>query len=185
MKRPHSSLLLRAVPCVAVGILIGMWWRERSPQTQIEAKEPSKSKSAAHLAADSRAAYDPGWDKPYPQYQPVGKVLKPCPVLKPGEICPQDLSVYGGAGRTSLASVDDVADFDEFYRMCAENKPAVMTARKKYMAQRYSFTGEVCAEVTMTRGKPLPLGPVVRLPKEIPSWEQLGELCFEEIARRN
>jgi cytochrome c peroxidase len=185
MKQPNSYLLIRAVPCVAVGILIGLWWRDQAPQTRAEAKKPLPAKGASRLLSDSNPAHDPGWDKPYPQYQPVGKALKPCPVLKPGEICPQDLSIFGGAGRTSLASVDDVADFGEFYRMCSENKPAVMAARKKHMAQRYNFTGDVSSDVTMTRGKPLPVGPVVRLPKEFPNWEQLGELCVEEIARRN
>src|SRR6516162_1002452 len=141
MKQPNSYLLIRAVPCVAVGILIGLWWRDQAPQTRAEAKKPLPAKGASRLLSDSNPAHDPGWDKPYPQYQPVGKALKPCPVLKPGEICPQDLSIFGGAGRTSLASVDDVADFGEFYRMCSENKPAVMAARKKHMAQRYNFTG--------------------------------------------
>ena len=38
---------------------------------------------------------------------------KSLPPLKPGEVCPQDLSVYGGKGRTSYASVEDVGNFDE------------------------------------------------------------------------
>ena len=39
----------------------------------------SSPNAGSHLAADTAAAYDPDWDRSYPQYQPVGKVLKPCP----------------------------------------------------------------------------------------------------------
>ena len=44
--------------------------------------------TATKLLPDTAAAYDPNWDKPYPQYQPVGKVLQPCPTLKPGRDLP-------------------------------------------------------------------------------------------------
>jgi cytochrome c peroxidase len=115
----------------------------------------------------------------------VGKVLKPCPPLKPGDICPQDLSVFGGAGRSSFASVDDVADFNSFYRMCAKNKPRVMAERKAYMEQRYHLSGAVTRKATMTRGKPLPVGPVVRLPRGIASWEELGKLSPAEVRKRD
>jgi cytochrome c peroxidase len=115
----------------------------------------------------------------------VGKRLEPCPNLKPGELCPQDLWRFGGAGRTSFASVDDVANFNEFYRMCAKNKPKVMAERHKHMARRYNFTGAVTREVTMTRGKPIPVGPVVRLPEGVKSWEELGALSPAEVRRRN
>jgi len=128
-------------------------------------------------------AFDPNWDKPYPQYQPVGKALRPCPVLKPGEICPQDLSVYGGAGRTSYASVDDVGNFDDFYRTCSENKPKVMEVRRQYMALRYDFTG-AHKTATMTRGKPVPAGPVARLPEGVKNWEELAALGPAAVRER-
>ena len=56
------------------------------------------------------------------------------PDLKPGELAPQDVSIYGGAGRSSYGSIDDVADFDQFCSMCKENKHRVMEERRKYMA---------------------------------------------------
>ncbi len=43
----------------------------------------------------------------------------------------------------SLASVDDVANFEEFCRMGTENEPEVMAERHMYLAQRYDFTGVV------------------------------------------
>ncbi len=49
-----------------------------------------------------------------------------------------------------------------------------MEARRKYMAQRYNFSGAVTSEVTMTRGKPLPVGPVTRLCEGIAKLEGAG-----------
>jgi cytochrome c peroxidase len=188
MSRSHRPLLARTAACVAVGALVGALGRELTLSLRGEAPTPAAPAPAPpagpKLLPDTAAAYDPNWERPYPQYQPVGKALRPCPPLKPGDICPQDLSVFGGAGRTSFASVDDVGDFDEFFRMCAKHKPKVMAERQKYMAQRYHFTGAVTREVTMTRGKPLPVGPVTRLPAGVESWEELGRLPHAEVRRR-
>jgi cytochrome c peroxidase len=137
------------------------------------------------LAADTPAAYDPAWDKDYPQYQRLGKVLQPCPDLKPGDLPPQDLCVFGGAGKTCFASVDDVGDFNEFCRRCTANRSRVMEERRKYMAERYQFTGAVSPCVTMTRGKPIPAGPVIRLPAGIHSWEELSQLSPASIRERH
>ena len=68
--------------------------------------------------------------------------------------------------------------------MCAENMPKVMEERSKYMALRYDFSGKGSSEVSMTRGKPIPVGPVVRLPEGIKSWQELSELGPAEIRRR-
>jgi cytochrome c peroxidase len=178
-------LFVPAAVCLALGVAAGSLLRDLVPSLRGEPRTgPDTPREGARLVPESRAAYDPHWDKAYPQYQPVGTALQPCPVLKPGEICPQDLSVYGGAGRSSFASVDDVADFNDFYRMCAGNKPKVNEERRQYMALRYDFTGAVDPSVTMTRGKPLPVGPVVRLPQGVASWEELAELRPAEMRQR-
>jgi cytochrome c peroxidase len=176
-----------------VGLLLvlaaaaGFWGRQLMQSSHGEAPAaPSTPAMVGHrLAPESRAAYDPNWERPYPQYQPVGKTLQPYPDLKPGEICPQDLWVYGGAGRTSLSSIEDVGTFDHFYQMCAANKAKVNAQRAQYMARRYHFTGKVTRDVIMTRGKPLPIGPVTRLPEGIASWEQLANLSPEEVRKRD
>jgi cytochrome c peroxidase len=81
--------------------------------------------------------------------------------------------------------VDDVGSFDDFYRECAANKPRVMEERRKYMAQRYDFHGKVCRDITMTRGKPLPVGPVVRLPGGVAHWEALAQLSPAAVRERD
>jgi cytochrome c peroxidase len=174
-----------------IGVVVGVLARELAIPTRGDSggakadRTRPQPREGSHLASDTASAYDPDWDRPYPQYQPVGKVLKPCPSLKPGELCPQDLSSLGGAGRSSYGSIDDVADFEEFFRKCSENKSRVMEERRRYMALRYDFRGTVTTEVTMTRGKPIPIGPVARLPKGVASWEDLAALDIEQIRCRD
>src|SRR5262249_19828017 len=85
---------------------------------------------------------------------------------------------------SSFASVDDVRDFGQFYRDCCEMKPKVMAERLAYMKLRYDFSGKVRDGVTMTRGKPVAQGPVVRLPQGVASWERLADLSPRELRER-
>jgi cytochrome c peroxidase len=77
-----------------------------------------------------------------------------------------------------------VANFVDFYRQCCDAKPKVMAERHKYMDLRYDFTGKGRPGATMTRRKPVPLGPVVRLPGGVKSWEELAALSPREIRER-
>jgi cytochrome c peroxidase len=137
------------------------------------------------MMSEAPAAFAPDWDRPYPQYQPAGKVLPPFPRVRPGEQVPQELYRYGGKGETSFAGVGEVSDFDEFYRRCRDMKPKVMAERQAYLERRYHLSGRVTTEATMTRGKPLPVGPEVRLPAWVESWEQLAWLSSREICDRD
>jgi cytochrome c peroxidase len=135
------------------------------------------------LTERSPAAYDPNWDRDYPQDQ--RKKLLPFPELRPGDIPPVKLYLYGGPGKSSYASVDDVGEFKDFYERLSEQKPKVMARWNAYLATRYVFTNKTDSSVTMTRGKPLPIGPVVKLPATINSWEELANLTPEEIFKRD
>ena len=41
---------------------------------------------STRLLEDGGAAFDPDWERDYPQYQPLGKVLEPFPAIAPGNI---------------------------------------------------------------------------------------------------
>jgi len=60
------------------------------------------------------------------------------------------------------------------------NKEAVMARQKKLLEERYDLSRRVDDKVTMTRGKPIPVGPAVKLP-EGQTWEQLAALAPDEI----
>jgi cytochrome c peroxidase len=174
-----------------LGAVLGLMARELTQPLQGDSGGTNVDRTAhqprlqTRLAPETAAAYDPNWNQPYPQYQPAGKVLDPCPNLKPGELPPQDVSIFGGAGRSSYGSVDDVASFEEFFCMCSENKARVMEERRRYLAERYDFNGTATSDVTMTRGKPLPVGPAARLPKGVATWEDLAGLRSDQIRERN
>src|SRR5262249_37306647 len=140
MVSPQAALLL-------LGAVLGVLARELILPTRGDSGDTPKADRAAarpregaSLAPDTASAYAACWERPYPQYQPPGKVLKPCPDLRPGELCPQDVSIFGGAGRSSYGSVDDVATFEKFYRMCSENKARVLEERHRYLDRRYHFS---------------------------------------------
>jgi cytochrome c peroxidase len=187
----HAWALLLLGLGLGIGVSVGSWLGQRTAAQPSPRKEPAdkspwagKVKPEHRLAIETPAGYDPDWQRPYPQYQPVGKVLKQFPDCKPGDIIDQELYRYGGKASSSYSSVDDIKDFDAFCKECCETKPKVMAERSKYMKRRYDFTGKVNTPVTMTRGKPVPVGPVVRLPDGIKSWEELAQLSARELLEK-
>ncbi len=146
---------------------------------------PAATPAEDSLAPRSPGAHDPNWRRDYPQYQPAGQDLLPFPVLAPGDITPVDLYRYGGPGATSYASIQDVPDFERFFVRLSEQKPKVMARWKAYMDRRYDFTGRTDPVATMTRGKPLPVGPVVRLSGELRRWEDFDALDPSAILARD
>lgn len=174
------------VPLLLLGLGIGFGWiLEGVTHRTAAGQEEGATAGSDHLMPDTPAAHAPDWERPYPQYQPVGEELEPFPELEVCEPPPQDLYRYGGRGRKTFVSVDDVEDFEAFYQRCRDMKPQVMAERREYMELRYDFDGATRTEVTMTRGKPIPVGPVTRLPEGFESWEELGELSPAEIRQRD
>ena len=59
-------------------------------------------------------------------------------------------------------------------------KPKVMTRQKHLLQDRYAMDCKTASGVTMTKGKPQPIGPAVKLKTGL-SWETLGQMDAEEI----
>ena len=59
-------------------------------------------------------------------------------------------------------------------------KPKVMTRQKHLLQDRYAMDCKTASGVTMTKGKPQPIGPAVKLKTGL-SWETLGHMDAEEI----
>src|SRR5436190_704874 len=59
-------------------------------------------------------------------------------------------------------------------------KSKVMDMQRKLLASRYNLEPKLDAEVKMSRGKPLCVGPTARL-KEGMTWEKLAELSPEDV----
>ena len=87
-------------------------------------------------------------------------------------------------GKTSYDQISPVLIGQEtFASMMAKDKAGkagVMARQKALLEERYDLTKKVDAKVTMTRGKPIPVGPTAKLPAGT-TWEQLAKLSPDEI----
>jgi cytochrome c peroxidase len=62
-------------------------------------------------------------------------------------------------------------------------KPTVMERQKKLLEERYDLTSRPDDKVTMTRGKPIQVGPTARLPEGM-TWEKLAEMDADEVKEK-
>lgn len=65
--------------------------------------------------------------------------------------------------------------FDKVMSQDKARKPEVMKRHLDLLNERYDLTRRVTTEVTMTGGKPLPVGPTARLKNGL-SWEKLAAM---------
>ena len=63
------------------------------------------------------------------------------------------------------------------------DKEAVMARQKKLLEERYDLTPRPDGKVTMSRGKPIQVGPTARLPEGL-TWEQLAAIASDEIREK-
>ncbi len=63
------------------------------------------------------------------------------------------------------------------------DKETVMVRQKKLLEKRYDLSVRVDEKVKMARGKPIPVGPAVKLPEGM-TWEKLSELAPDEIQQK-
>ncbi|HKP01383.1 MAG TPA: hypothetical protein VJU02_07110 [Nitrospiraceae bacterium] len=63
-------------------------------------------------------------------------------------------------------------------------KPGVMAKQKQLLAERYKLQCRALPAMTMTNGKPQPIGPVTQLKNGL-TWDKLGGLEAEEIKSKN
>ena len=96
----------------------------------------------------------------------------------------QPVAERKGPASTSYDQISPVLLGQEtFEKMMAQDKAekaAVMARQKKLLEERYDLSARVTDQVTMSRGKPIPVGPATRLPKGT-TWEQLAR----DVARRD
>jgi cytochrome c peroxidase len=86
--------------------------------------------------------------------------------------------------RDPLGAMKPGTTFEEMYQSGVNNKPKAMARQRKLLESRYDLTPRLDPKATMSRGKPLPVGPTARLPKGM-AWEALGAMSPEEIRRND
>jgi cytochrome c peroxidase len=73
--------------------------------------------------------------------------------------------------------------FEETMKTDVDAKPGVMATHRRLLESRYDLTPRPDPAATMSRGKPLPVGPTARLGSGL-SWERLAALNPDEIRTR-
>jgi cytochrome c peroxidase len=63
------------------------------------------------------------------------------------------------------------------------DKPTVMARQQKLLEERYDLTPRPDSKVTMSRGKPIQVGPTAKLPEGV-TWDQLAGMSSEEIREK-
>jgi len=108
--------------------------------------------------------------------------LKPYPRVQPGDRNPEGgMQQFGGSGRTSFGSPDLGMPFQEWQGRMTAQKPAVDAAAQAVLRSRYKLQCVMDPRATMSRGKPLVVGPAALLPKGFSSWEVYAAQRAESI----
>ena len=82
--------------------------------------------------------------------------------------------------RDPLNSKKPMQNPDEIVAEDKAMKPKVMEAHRKLLESRYDLTPRTDPAITMSRGKPQPLGPTARL-KDGLTWEQLAKMSPQQM----
>ncbi len=73
--------------------------------------------------------------------------------------------------------------FEEVMKKDLADKPKIMEHQRRVLDERYETKCRTADGVTMTKGKPQPIGPAVKLPSGM-TWDRLGQLTAEDIKQK-
>jgi cytochrome c peroxidase len=115
-------------------------------------------------------------------------------IFSPGKAMPTtgalaDQPEHGGMNgfdfyRDPLGAPQPGTTFEEVYRAGVKNKSTSRTRQRKLLESRYNLEPKLDSTATMSRGKPLVVGPTARLPQGT-TWENLAAMSPAEIGRQN
>lgn len=125
------------------------------------------------------------WERPYPQYQPVGQgETVQAPDLQLGTENPPDIHTFGGKGKSSFVfDLSPDEPLDSVMKREQQERASNADTQRHLLQTRYDLTPRFVEGVTMTRGKPVPKGPTANLPDGM-SWEDLSKFSAQDIRSR-
>src|SRR4051794_27217414 len=110
-----------------------------------------------------------------PQSPPINPALNDQP--KKGDILGFDFY------RDPLNADRPMMTFQEVMKQDLAEKPKVMQMQRQLLAKRYNLEPKFDAEVKMSRGKPLCVGPTARLANGL-TWEALADMAPEDVRKK-
>ena len=110
--------------------------------------------------------------------------LKSYPRVSPGDPNPDGgMKQFGGSGATSFGRPDLGMPFRQWRDRMSAQRPAVDAAAQRTLRSRYDLNCAADPGATMSRGKPLAVGPAAILPKGYTNWEQYAAQDADAIRR--
>ncbi len=90
-------------------------------------------------------------------------------------------------GKTSYDQISPVIlgqeSFEKMMATDKADKDKVMARQKKLLEERYDLSAKTDPKVTMSRGKPIPVGPTAKLPEGM-TWEKLAAMSPDDIKEK-
>jgi cytochrome c peroxidase len=86
--------------------------------------------------------------------------------------------------RDPLNAKQPMQTLDEVMQADVAAKPQVMATQRQLLERRYHLQPQLDTQVTMSRGKPIPIGPTARLPQGR-TWEALATMTPDAIQQAN
>lgn len=86
--------------------------------------------------------------------------------------------------RDPLGAKKPMQTFDETMKQDVADKPKVMEQQRALLESRYNLEPKLDSEAKMSRGKPLPVGPTVKL-REGTSFDKLAEMAPDAMKQAN
>ncbi|MBI1355447.1 MAG: cytochrome C [Acidobacteria bacterium] len=147
---------------------------------------------AAAVAAEKSGAYlhqEPGKNTPddLSEWRKTEdrRGLKPYPAAPPATPNPDGgVSQFGGRATDSFSTPRLAMPFGEWAAKLRAMRPEVDRAAKQVLEERYRLDCVSDPAATMSRGKPLPVGPTGRLPQGVESWEAYAALPASKVRER-
>ena len=86
--------------------------------------------------------------------------------------------------RDPLNAKQPMQTFDEVMQADVAAKPQVMATQRQLLERRYNLQPQLDTQVTMSRGKPIPIGPTARLAQGM-TWDALATMTPDAIRQAN
>ncbi|MDJ0450904.1 hypothetical protein [Methylocystis sp. JR02] len=188
LRRKYGKPVAGITPAVALGALVGSVALLTAPQS-------ARSQSPTDAArADAIAVAQTPKEAPVERPEQKKTAHDLSDVFKPSNAAPSSEALVGQQDRGQMLGFDFYRDplgamkpgvtFEDIYKAGVAIKPKVMAAQRKLLESRYNLEPKLDPAVTMSRGKPLAVGPTAKLSAGM-KWEALAELSPAEIRERD
>lgn len=177
-QRPAETRQAQPVPKKAVRAA------DRKPSAPAPAGQPVRDPAADAVSVQRVPVERPEQQLSEHDRSDAFDFTKPAPINSALESQPHQGRILGfDFARDPLGASKPFLTLREIMQQELAARPQVTAAQRKLLEERYELEPRLDPDATMSRGKPLPVGPTARLPQGL-SWERLAGLSPQEIKQQ-